>query len=310
MRVAKFEGHYHGFSDQGLVSSWFRFSGPPEAPVPYSTPGVHPRTTAETLVLPFGRRIALEHIRREAAELACVICEPFSAALAATDREFLQELRVLCSELCIPLVFDEVVSGFRVGFRGMQGEIDIFPDLTVLGKIIGGGLPCGAVAGSAKLVEGCKSTGDPFVDCESKAFLGGTMSGNSASCTVGAAVLTYLKNHPEVYAHLDAMTIRLSDGLTSAARAQGVGYFVRGRGSIFSMTFAHKTSASVREQHAASDYKANISLAYYMRRHGVYMPELHTMLLNAAHDPPAIDAVVRAFELSLKEMKQDGFFVY
>jgi glutamate-1-semialdehyde 2,1-aminomutase len=310
MRVAKFEGHYHGFSDQGLVSSWFRFSGPPEAPLPYSTPGVHPRTTMETLVLPFGRQEALEQIQREAKELACVICEPFSAALAATDRQFLRQVRALCADLGIPLVFDEVVSGFRVGWGGMQGELRIAPDLTVLGKIIGGGLPCGAVAGRAELVEGCKSTGDPFVDCESKAFLGGTMSGNSASCTVGVAVLTYLRDHPQVYTHLDAMTTRLKEGLASAARAQGVSYFVRGHRSIFSMTFAHRNSLSVREQHASSDYKANISLAYYMRRHGVYMPELHTMLLNAAHDPAAIDCVVQAFDLSLREMKQDGFFVY
>jgi len=307
-RVAKFEGHYHGFSDHGLVSSWFRFSGPAQTPTAIAMPGVHRKAVDDTLVLPYGQDAALEAIEQQADTLACVICEPLQSALASSDPEFLAKLRKLCSRVGVPLIFDEVVSGFRVAYGGMQNRLGIVPDLTVLGKVIGGGLPCGAVAGRAELIELCKSSGDPFIDFEQKAFLGGTMSGNSLTCAAGVAMLRYLAGHPEVYQHLERLTAKLTLGLRDAATAQGVHCFVRGYASIFSLTFAHRDSRSVREQHAASNYKANIALAYYMRRFGVYMPELHTMLLNAAHDDRAIERVVQAFAGSLAQMTKDGFF--
>jgi len=307
-RVAKFEGHYHGFSDHGLVSSWFRFSGPAAAPSAIAMPGVHRQAVADTLVLPYGQQAAFSLIEEHADSLACVLCEPLQSALARCDASFLRELRKLCSNLSIPLVFDEVVSGFRVAYGGMQNSLGIVPDLTVLGKVIGGGLPCGAVAGRRELIDLCKSSSDPFIDFEQKAFLGGTMSGNSLTCAAGVGMLQHLARHPEVYERLERLTEKLTLGLRGAAAERAVDCFVRGYRSIFSLTFAHRESRSVREQHSASNYKANIGLAYYMRRFGVYMPELHTMLLNAAHDDAAIDCVIEAFSRSLEEMTRDGFF--
>jgi glutamate-1-semialdehyde 2,1-aminomutase len=308
-RIAKFEGHYHGFSDQGMVSSWFRFTGSKEHPLPMAgTQGSHSGVVDNTLVLQYGHFPSLERLRQEAPTLAAVICEPMPTALADYDVHFLQELRTICSEFDLPLIFDEVVSGFRVTYGGIQNLTEVLPDLTCLGKIIGGGLPCGAVAGKKSLIEIAKSTEDPFRDYESKTFVGGTMSGNSLSCTAGMATLSYLKDHPEIYHQLETQTEWLAQELRQNAQAQDVPFQVKANRSIFSMTFSYKKAKFYREKQTGSNFKANIALAYYMRKHGVYMPELHTLMLNAAHTQEDLEKVSQAFTLSLQEMVADGFF--
>jgi glutamate-1-semialdehyde 2,1-aminomutase len=307
--VAKFEGHYHGFSDQGLVSSWFRYSGPESSPVSVAPPGVHSRVIQETLVLPYGRVESFDLIAEHADKLACVICEPLPAALADYKEEFLRGLRRKCDEVGVPLVFDEVVSGFRVAFGGVQTRIGVTPDLTCLGKIIGGGLPCGAVVGKRELVEIAKTSGDPFIDYESKTFIGGTMSGNSLSCAAGYAMISYLGEHRDVYDDLERKTEWLLTRFRRIAEKHRVQFLIKGRCSIFSMTFAYRAARNAREQ-AISYYKANLALAYLMRKRGVYIPELHTMMLSAAHTDEDLEAVAEAFDSSLDEMVREGFFVF
>ena len=310
-RVAKFEGHYHGFSDQGVVSSWVRFSGSQTQPRPIAPPGVSPSTIDNTIILQYGFEESLAVLRQNAADLACVICEPMPAGLAAYDTRFLQQLRACCDELNLPLVFDEVVSGFRVAYGGVQTRTKVTPDLTCLGKIIGGGLPCGAVVGRREIVELAKSSEDPYVDYESKTFVGGTMSGNKIVCSAGHAVLTYLQSHPEVYDDLEAKTDWLVKRLTEIARSQNVSFFINGTCSIFSLRFADNAAAhTVREHQLGSYFKANLALAYYMRKHNVYLPELHTIMLSAAHSYDDLETVASAFSASLREMVQDGFFVF
>jgi glutamate-1-semialdehyde 2,1-aminomutase len=307
--VAKFEGNYHGFSDQGLVSSWFRFSGPSSSPSPIAPHGVSDTVTRDTLVLQYGTPESLKLIDEYADKLACVILEPMPTLLADYNQEFLQQLRDKCDETGIPLVFDEVVSGFRVAFGGVQTRTGVSPDLTVLGKIIGGGLPCGAVVGRQPLMDLAKSSGDPFIDYEHKTFVGGTMSGNSLSCAAGYAMISYLKDHKEIYDELERKTEWLLTELRGVARKHAIQFFIKGKASIFSMSFAHSAARTVREQ-GGSHYKANLALAYSMRTRGVYMPELHTMLLSAAHSEADLETVVNAFDASLEEMIEDGFFVF
>jgi glutamate-1-semialdehyde 2,1-aminomutase len=307
--VAKFEGHYHGFSDQGLVSSWFRYSGSETKPVSIAPPGVQSRVIEETLVLPYGRDESFELIAEHADKLACVICEPMPAALADYKEEFLRGLRRKCDELGVPLVFDEVVSGFRVAFGGVQTRIGVVPDLTCLGKIIGGGLPCGAVVGKSEIIEIAKTSGDPFTDYESKTFVGGTMSGNSLSCAAGYAMISYLREHPEVYSALERKTDWLLREFRQIAAKHHVQFLIKGKCSIFSMTFAYRAARNTREQ-AISYYKANLALAYLMRKRGVYIPELHTMMLSAAHTDEDLQTIAEAFDSSLGEMVREGFFVF
>lgn len=309
-KVAKCEGHYHGFSDQAMVSSWFQQRGPLERPEPVAgCPGTPQSTVDNTIVLQYGHAESLAIVRERAAEIDCVILEPLPFSLGRLDVEFLQQMRALCSELDIPLVFDEVVSGFRVAYGGAQQLAGVVPDLTVLGKIIGGGMPCGAVVGSKKLMEIARSTTDPFRDYETRVFLGGTMSGNSLSAGSGVAMLGYLKAHPEVYTTLHDNTEWLRERLVAIADRLQVPVRIKAMRSIFTVSFSHRETRFYREIQGGSDYKSSIALAYYMRKHGIYMPELHFLALSYAHTRPDLEAVCTAFEYSLLDMKNDGFFV-
>jgi glutamate-1-semialdehyde 2,1-aminomutase len=309
-RVAKLEGHFHGFSDLGMVSSWFRFAGPRHRPQPIAgTEGCDRSTVENTLIFQYGDPHGLERLREEADSLACVICEPMPSSLANYDQPFLLELRRLCTELDLPLIFDEVVTGFRVIYGGAQTLVGITPDLTCVGKIIGGGLPCGGVVGPRRLIEIARSSEDPFLDYEKKVFVGGTMSGNSLSCTAGVAALNYLKNHPETYVELDAKTDWLAGKFRQIAASKGIACRINARHSIFSLNFTYRTAKFYRDKLAGSNFKATIALAYYMRKYGVYMPELHSFLLSAAHTQEDMEIVADAFDKSLEEMLGDELFV-
>ncbi|MBF6442140.1 aminotransferase class III-fold pyridoxal phosphate-dependent enzyme [Nocardia farcinica] len=308
--VAKFEGHYHGFSDQGMVSSWFRFSGDRHRPDPVAgSQGVDPATVANTVVMQYGDLDGLARIREHADELACVILEPMPTSVVALNVEFLTALRELCTELDIPLIFDEVVSGFRVAYGGVQVLADVHPDLTCLGKVIGGGLPCGAVVGRAELIDTAKSSQDPFYDYENKVFAGGTLSGNSLTCAAGLAVLRHLDAHREIYDDLESNTQRLAGMLREATAQREIACRINASRSIFSLNFSHRAAGLYRDRMAGSNFKATIALAYYMRKHQVYLPELHSFLISAAHTTEDLDQIAHAFDKSLDEMLADNLFV-
>ncbi|MFJ2913647.1 aminotransferase class III-fold pyridoxal phosphate-dependent enzyme [Streptomyces sp. NPDC087228] len=309
-KVAKFEGHYHGFSDQGMVSSWFRFSGDRDHPTPIAgSLGSDPGTVDNTLVLQYGDLPGLGRLREHADDLACVVLEPMPTSVVALNTTFLSELRRECTELGIPLIFDEVVSGFRVAYGGVQVMTGIQPDLTCLGKVIGGGLPCGAVVGRTEFIDMAKSSQDPFSDYENRIFAGGTLSGNSLTCAAGVATVRHLKAHPELYRQLDDHTQQLAAMLSQAARERGIACRVKARNSIFSLTFSHNEPELYRDRMTGSNFKATIALAYYMRKHGVYLPELHSFLISAAHTADDLDEIAQAFGTSLDEMLADRLFV-
>ena len=177
------------------------------------------------------------------------------------------------------------------------------------GKIIGGGLPCGAVIGNTDLIDMGKTSGDPFLDYDSKAFVGGTMSGNSIVCASGKATIHYLKNNQHIYDEMQQKTLYLCNNFKSIAKSLEIAFQMQGFGSIFTMTFRHRPTKYYREKLSGSNFKANLALSYYMRKHGVYVPELHTLMLNIYHQMEDIDLATEAFASSLAEMRQDGFFL-
>jgi glutamate-1-semialdehyde 2,1-aminomutase len=187
--------------------------------------------------------------------------------------------------------------------------IGVRPDLTCVGKIIGGGLPCGGVVGSRKLINLARSSEDPFFDYENRVFVGGTMSGNTLSCTAGVAALTYLKEHPEIYQQLDEKTEWLAGEFRNIAQQRGIACRISAGHSIFSLNFTHRTAKFYRDKLAGSNFKATIALAYYMRKYGVYLPELHSFLISAAHTQQDLETTAFAFDQSLKEMLGDELFV-
>lgn len=308
--IAKFEGHYHGFSDQGMVSSWFRFRGDRSRPLPIAgSQGVDPNVVNNTLVLQYGEAVSIELLAERANEIACVICEPMPSSTARSNVEFVRALRAACTDNNLPLIFDEVVTGFRVTYGGAQTLLGVLPDLTCLGKVIGGGLPCGCVVGRPEFIELAKSSDDPFYDYENRVFAGGTMSGNSLTCSAGLAALEHLKNHPHIYDDVERKTQWLAERLASCAAAANVACNISASHSIFSINFSHRETSVFRDKLSGSNFKATIALAYYMRKHGVYLPELHSFLLSAAHTYGDLEHVGYSFCSSLSEMTRDGLFV-
>lgn len=308
--VLKCEGHYHGFSDQAMVSSWFRVKGEAANPEPVAgCQGTPKDVVKNTHVVQFNHPHALEVLRNNADDIACVLLEPMQAGSGHIKTEFLQQLRALCTELDIPLVFDEVVTGFRVEYGGVQTRTGIQPDLTVLGKIIGGGLPAGAVVGKSYLLEKGRTTGDPFRDYEERAFLGGTMAGNYLSCASGLATLRHLKANPGIYTRLEEKTAYLSKRFRDAAKARGINMYLKSGFSMFSICFTHKTPSMFREALQGANFKATLAMAYLMRTRGIYMPEMHGFLINDAHTMDDLKQVGDAFESCLDQMDGLGMFV-
>lgn len=159
-----------------------------------------------------------------------------------SDLEFLSTLRKVCTDTGVPLVFDEVVTGFRVEYGGARTMAGIEPELTCLGKIIGGGLPCGAVVGRAGLAEACRSSEDPFLDYEQKAFAGGTLSANSLTCRAGTAVLTHLCANQHLYEELETKTRWLRDQFAESTGKRDISCRINARNSIFSFNFSHRSA--------------------------------------------------------------------
>jgi glutamate-1-semialdehyde 2,1-aminomutase len=309
-KIAKFEGHYHGFSDQAMVSSWFRVHGETHNPEPIAgCQGTPDSVVNNTRVLQFNHDYSLEVLRREADDIAGVLLEPMQAGSGKIERDYLQQLRDLCSELDIPLVFDEVVTGFRVDYGGVQTITGIQPDITCLGKIIGGGLPAGAVVGKKKYLELGRTTGDPFRDYEERVFLGGTMSGNYVSCATGLAMLNHLEENRGIYKSLVDKTKYLSERLQEAANSRNINMRLKSGYSMFSISFTHKNPKYFRDALQGANFKATLALAYFMRMKNIYMPELHGFLISNAHTSDHLQHIAESFDMCLDEMDALGMFV-
>jgi glutamate-1-semialdehyde 2,1-aminomutase len=207
-------------------------------------------------------------------------------------------------------VFDEFVTGFRVDYGGVQTISGIQPDITCLGKIIGGGLPAGAVVGRKKFLELGRTTGDPFRDYEERVFLGGTMSGNYLSCTAGLAMLNYLEANKAIYQSLVDKTKYLGDRLRSAAEQRNINMRLKAGYSMFTLSFTHKNPEFFRDMLHGANFKATLALAYFMRMKNIYMPELHGFMLSDAHTEDHLNRIADSFQQSLDEMNTLGMFMH
>jgi glutamate-1-semialdehyde 2,1-aminomutase len=212
-RVLKFAGCYHGHADAMLASAG---SGLATLGIPAS-PGVPTPVTADTIVAPYNDVVAAASaFERYAEGLACVIVEPVAGNMGVVPPEagFLEALRALCDASGALLVFDEVITGFRVGRGGAQERFGVTPDLTILGKIVGGGLPLAAFGGRAEIMRELAPVGS--------VYQAGTLSGNPLATAAGLAVLRRLRD-PQVYEELERRGARLEAGLAPFGRVQRVG---------------------------------------------------------------------------------------
>jgi glutamate-1-semialdehyde 2,1-aminomutase len=290
-RLVKFEGCYHGHADAFLVRAG---SGALTLGVPTS-PGVTAAVAADTLVATYNDLGSVTRLfDGHPDEIAAVIVEPIAGNMGVVlpAPGFLAGLRDLCNRHGALLVFDEVISGFRVGTGGAQAWAGVTPDLTCLGKIIGGGLPVGAYGGRADLME--------LVAPAGPVYQAGTLSGNPLAMTAGLWALGHLTR--PLYTRLARLGARLARGLAGAARDAGVALQVNGIGSLVTPFF---TSVAVRDFASAttSDTAAYARFFRGMLARGVYPPpsQYEAWFLSAAHTAADIDQVVDAARDAMRE---------
>ncbi|MBI4831215.1 MAG: aminotransferase class III-fold pyridoxal phosphate-dependent enzyme [Candidatus Lindowbacteria bacterium] len=311
-KIAKFEGGYHGTHPDVMVSSNLGTErhGPKDRPEGVlDTPGICRHILNTTLVLPRDNEAAFDIIRENAKELACVILEPMGPGWPKLNIEFLRKLRKVTKDANVLLIFDEVVTGFRTHFGGAQDRWDIVPDMTTFGKIMGGGLPLGAVVGRRDIMEVAVTTGDPREDIKTKVHIVGTNAGNIVSCAAGYAQLGYLKeNQDTVYPYLKQQGERLTGAVLEFARKNNMPFRMMGFESAFVSHFLEDDPEDMRQMEKNANAIAEKLLSYYMRRHGVHMPDSHVVFLSTAHRPADVDTLISAFKSSLTDMRKDGFF--
>ena len=284
--IVKFEGCYHGHADALLVKAG---SGVATLGIPGSA-GVPEEFIQFTLALPYNDTDALEEaFKKFKGQIACVIVEPVVGNMGCVPpaRGYLEALRAVTSNDGALLIFDEVMTGFRLAFGGAQELYTIQPDLTTMGKIIGGGLPVGAYGGPSEIMDMVAPLGPMYQ--------AGTLSGNPLAMAAGYAQLRYLKEHRDLYAKLDQLGGELVAGVAAAAKAAGVRMTYNRVGSMFTWFF---TSGPVTDWDSASksDTEAFGRFFRNMLDAGIYLPpsQYEAAFLGAAHSEEDVKQTIAA----------------
>ena len=284
--VLKFEGCYHGHSDALLAKG--AGSGVATLGIPGS-PGVTEGAARDTLTVPFNDPDAVDRVFAELGDrIAAAIVEPVAANMGVVPPEpgFLEGLRDRCSEAGALLVFDEVITGFRIAFGGAQGVYGVTPDLTILGKVMGGGFPCAAFGGRRDVMEQLAPVGP--------VYQAGTLSGNPVAAAAGIAALD-LARELDPYPALAETATALADGLTERFADHGIAATANRAGSLFGVFFSSEPVRDFAGAKAA-DHERYARLFHHMLDHGVWLPpsgyELWT--LGTEHGPNEVEQVLEA----------------
>jgi glutamate-1-semialdehyde 2,1-aminomutase len=284
--ILKFSGCYHGHADSLLVKAG---SGAATFGVPDS-PGVPADFAKHTLTAEYN---SLDSVRKLVAEnkdtIACIIVEPVAGNMGTIPpREgFLEGLREICTNEGIILIFDEVMSGFRVAYGGAQSLFGITPDMTTLGKIIGGGLPVGAFGGKREIMEKLSPSGG--------IYQAGTLSGNPLAMSAGIATLNLLKQ-PGFYEGLEEKSRQVAEGIATAAKAAGYPIYSTRVGSMFCAFFGTSEVVCDWPTASACDTKAFARYFLAMLDEGIYLApsQFETAFVSAAHSEADIEKTIAA----------------
>ena len=292
-KIVKCEGCYHGHADSLLVKAG---SGATTFGTP-SSAGVTSSQTADTLLVPYNNLSAAEHLFNDrGSEIAAFLIEPVAGNMGCVppSPDYLPGLRRLCDRHDSLLIFDEVMTGYRLGLSGAQGLYDVQPDITCLGKIIGGGFPVGAYGGRRDIMEQLSPLGP--------VYQAGTMSGNPLAMAAGLATLEVL-HEQDVYSRLESSSSRLAEGLQAAATKAGVSMFHTRVGSMGTVFFQ---SGPVIDYATAlrCDTKAYSIFFNAMLDRGVYLPpaQYEAMFVSLAHTEEQIDKTILAAEEAFEEV--------
>ena len=284
-KIVKFEGCYHGHADALLVkagSGALTFGQPSSAGVPEDV-------AKHTLTLPYNHTQALEDLFASSGdEIACVIIEPVvgNMNLIIPHQEFLQSLRTLCTKHGVVLIFDEVMTGFRVDLGGAQTLFDVIPDMTTLGKVIGGGLPVGAFGGKKEIMQQLAPLGP--------VYQAGTLSGNPVAVAAGLKTLELIQR-PHFFTKLSAITSNLVDGLTASAQQKNIDFCARHVGGMFGMYFSKKAPDSFDEI-MQSDRDSFKKFFHLMLNEGIYFgpSAFEAGFVSAVHSEEDIKLTLKA----------------
>jgi len=292
-KLIKFDGCYHGHADSLLVkagSGMLTFNTP-------SSAGVPPEITQHTIVLDYNDCDRLETAFAEhGADLACVIVEPIAGNmnLVRATPEFIATMQALCRRHGALLIFDEVMSGFRVALGGAQSLFGVVPDLTILGKVIGGGLPVAAFGGRRDVMG--------HLSPEGAVYQAGTLSGNPVAVACGLATLAEITK-PGFHERLAASTRRLADGLRSAADVAGIPFASDAVGGMFGLYFTDGLPRALADV-SASDIERFKRFFHGMLDAGVYFaPSAYEAgFVSIAHDDAVVDATLAAAQTVLSTL--------
>ena len=287
-KIIKFSGCYHGHSDSFLIQAG---SGASTFGVPNS-PGVTKATASDTLLASFNDIGQVKDLFKEYKnEIAAVIVEPIAGNMGCVlpESDFILELRKLCDQHNTVLVFDEVMTGFRLGLGGAQEILGVDADLVTYGKVIGGGLPVGAFGGREDIMN--------FLAPDGPVYQAGTLSGNPIAMSAGYAMLNYLKNNTSIYESLDSKTIYLREGLESVLKTNKLPFHINSIGSMISLHFtnSHVVNFETAQQ---GDNKYFKNYFHGMLANGVYLPPsaYESYFLNDAITFSDIDDTIKSFE--------------
>ena len=293
-KMIKFEGCYHGHGDAFLIAAG---SGAMTMGIPDS-PGVTKATASNTLTAPYNDLAAVEALLdNNHNQVAAVILEPVVGNMGCVLPEpgFLQGVRDLCTKHGVVLIFDEVMTGFRLAKGGAQERFGITPDMTTMGKIIGGGMPVGAYGGRREIMNMVAPAGP--------VYQAGTLSGNPIAMSAGLAMLHHLNDHPEVYTRLDEIGDKLRTGFQNSLVKLGLNYTINQISSMFTLFMTDRPVSNFSEAKSC-DVAAFGRYFHAMLDRGVYLApaQFESLFLSVALTDELIEQVVQANEESLAVM--------
>ena len=299
--IGLFDGSYHGIHDYALVKVGHKSDRSEPSSVPLGA-GVPEEISRDLMMmLPNRDSNAYELIRKHKDELALVVVEPVQSSNPRLDnREFLHGLEDVCAECEVLLMYDEVITGFRVEYGGCQQYYGTKPDLVTYGKAVGGGMPIGVVAGSKRVMNAFSGEDNTPV-----IFAGGTFNGHPLTMVASIAMLEHLKkNQEDIYPYLHEQGNRIATEINEFCQTKKIAAQMMNAGSMMHLIFGGETIESARDIGRSSVEK---EFYLHLLGHNVIVPGIHLAFISFAHTPEIVDQVIDAFKKTFEDLREDGY---